>query len=969
MRNLHGGGESGPLVQLHHKITGAVIGLALFGVMALWCCPALAGHQDQGQGHRFLSLIAAEEQSGTLTPDQALLYRFQYVFDPEALPEKYQPPEFSPLKCGTDLVRQYERLKERLDPQTGQIIAGYLALAADRYTFISSEGHFQLSYSLSGEDAVPALDADPANGVPDFVEDMARYLELAWTVEVLMCGFADPLPTGQPYPVRFRAMQAYGYTDFVDGEQGETVIILHNNFLGFPGNDDPDGNAAGAAKVTCAHEFKHASQFAGSEWSEGGWIELDAVWAEELVFDLVNDYYNFLYGGSPIQHPEIPLDGGSTGTGSYEDAVFAIWLQESWGVDLLRDFWERRVTHRTEPVLDSYASVLEQHGQTWDGAWGQFTAWNYATGPRARFLLGYGEADCYPAGPVIADVSSYPTEVTGQVEHLSAAFVRLPGFLPGSQGSLELDFSAPSGADPLTVTVVVFRHDGTGVLEQVDLQGADQVQHTVSVPLQEIESAGVVVGNPNHSGSARTFQLEIDCHLVLPEPDLDLITTQVQMRMAAGTQAQAQVLLGNEGEAGSLLHYQASVWAEDPQLVLRDTGHPDRSVSGSSLVADQATFLPGQELTLQLTLHNESTDDEWLTELRLGLPAGVDLLWATPFVGGSLGDLDWLGPGGSGVTTVWHGEYGTQGYGVIRDGEWATAQIGLAIGSQVAGPLEFEGVIIGDQFGGAPHSLGVSFVLEQEPNMLQVVSPTAGQLAVIGQELEVAWDHGGTLAEVAVSLSRDGGQTWQILAEVPADPSVLSWPVTGPATTEGLVRVTGPEGLVGAVSSGPFTIYPRAPWLQCQPPAGQVPQGEAASLLLEFDSADLPPGEHLAWLLLQHDGGDPAAVVPVSALVTAASGAGPLPRATRLAGAHPNPFNPATSIGFDLERSGPVRLAVMDLRGRLVRRLLDRDLPAGNHRIRWDGRDGAGRAMPSGVYLVRMRADGYTATAKMLLAR
>ena len=78
------------------------------------------------------------------------------------------------------------------------------------------------------------------------------------------------------------------------------------------------------------------------------------------------------------------------------------------------------------------------------------------------------------------------------------------------------------------------------------------------------------------------------------------------------------------------------------------------------------------------------------------------------------------------------------------------------------------------------------------------------------------------------------------------------------------------------------------------------------------------------------------------------------PPQTRLLGARPNPFNPQTTVAFELARAGRARLGLFDLRGRLVRELVNGDLPAGPHEVRWDGRDEAGReAACSGVYLCR----------------
>ncbi|MBE0567013.1 MAG: S8 family serine peptidase, partial [Krumholzibacteria bacterium] len=87
-----------------------------------------------------------------------------------------------------------------------------------------------------------------------------------------------------------------------------------------------------------------------------------------------------------------------------------------------------------------------------------------------------------------------------------------------------------------------------------------------------------------------------------------------------------------------------------------------------------------------------------------------------------------------------------------------------------------------------------------------------------------------------------------------------------------------------------------------------------------------------------------------------------------LAGA-PNPFNPRTGLGFTLERPARVTLTIYDLRGMLVRRLLDERLDTGTHRVDWDGRDRSGRTVASGVYVARLAADGAVRERKLTLVR
>jgi endonuclease I len=88
-----------------------------------------------------------------------------------------------------------------------------------------------------------------------------------------------------------------------------------------------------------------------------------------------------------------------------------------------------------------------------------------------------------------------------------------------------------------------------------------------------------------------------------------------------------------------------------------------------------------------------------------------------------------------------------------------------------------------------------------------------------------------------------------------------------------------------------------------------------------------------------------------------------------LSGNAPNPFNPSTTIRFELPHRGNVRLSVYDLSGRLVAVLVDGVLGPGLHDAVWTGRDGHGVPVGSGVYFCRMEAEGFTGTTKMVLLK
>jgi len=113
----------------------------------------------------------------------------------------------------------------------------------------------------------------------------------------------------------------------------------------------------------------------------------------------------------------------------------------------------------------------------------------------------------------------------------------------------------------------------------------------------------------------------------------------------------------------------------------------------------------------------------------------------------------------------------------------------------------------------------------------------------------------------------------------------------------------------------------------------------------------------------------PALEAAIAEISTSAVGDGPVALHQLLPG-YPNPFNPMTNIPFELaEDSGnvAVKLDILDIRGRLVRTLVDGYRAGGQrHLAQWDGTDQSGQKMPSGTYMSRLRVQGMAPQARML---
>src|SRR5262249_44574453 len=106
-------------------------------------------------------------------------------------------------------------------------------------------------------------------------------------------------------------------------------------------------------------------------------------------------------------------------------------------------------------------------------------------------------------------------------------------------------------------------------------------------------------------------------------------------------------------------------------------------------------------------------------------------------------------------------------------------------------------------------------------------------------------------------------------------------------------------------------------------------------------------------------------VFTITGNVAAVEGEDALPLVKALFQNRPNPFNPSTTIRYDLPSPSRVRIAIYGVDGRRVRTLIDRVMPAGRHAVTWDGTDESGREVGTSVYFYRMDAGAFQADRKL----
>jgi len=82
---------------------------------------------------------------------------------------------------------------------------------------------------------------------------------------------------------------------------------------------------------------------------------------------------------------------------------------------------------------------------------------------------------------------------------------------------------------------------------------------------------------------------------------------------------------------------------------------------------------------------------------------------------------------------------------------------------------------------------------------------------------------------------------------------------------------------------------------------------------------------------------------------------------------YPNPFNPRTQIPYSITKTSFVEISVYDITGRLIKTLVQSEMPAGNHEVFWNGKDERGNSQSSGLFFYQMRVDGDLKQTKRLV--
>ena len=294
-------------------------------------------------------------------------------------------------------------------------------------------------------------DTQPADGIPDYINRVFEVFEYVWEFQIGSLGYdTPPADVGgggdNRYDIYVENLGTgfYGFTtpeNMVDQYRAYSYINIENDFAGtYYSNNPVDG-----MKVTAAHEFFHAVQFGYDALEfdfddpldaftyKPWWLEASATWMEDVVYDDINDYVAYLpffysyswmglgtfsynYGDPRAFHP-------------YASCVWPIYLTEKYGVEIVKDIWERCATIAGYNTLHATNDALLSRSSSLSTGFLEFSVWNFHTGDFADPVNFFSEGSLFPemdTATYVSQLMDNPRNLGNVIsppEHLGANFI------------------------------------------------------------------------------------------------------------------------------------------------------------------------------------------------------------------------------------------------------------------------------------------------------------------------------------------------------------------------------------------------------------------------------------------------------------------------------------------------------------------------------------------------------------------
>jgi hypothetical protein len=944
---------------MHTKIRLFLLTLILALLLAVGHSYSQPDH-DHSIKPKAFAAIESDLIQNKIDYQTALLEKFYFSFNNEKLNKRYLFKEEIFIKCGTPLIQEYNLNKNILSAYAVNEIENLLnrpfLKTQDTKTFISPSGKFELTYNTTGTDAVPLSDLN-GNSVSDYVEWIADYFDYSWTYTIDTLGQLAPKIGSGRYQIGFENMFYYGYTNNISDTL--TRIVMHNNFSGFPPNTDPEGNQKGAAKVTAIHEFKHAVQYTYNSWYDPGWfIEMDATWMEDIGYDYVNDYYNYL-SSSQITSPGRSFISGQ----GYEDCLWLHYISQKHGVNSNKQLWERRMTLRVENIFTAFNEILKIYSTNYETAIQEYFLWNLFTGTRNQGLFPtYKEASAYPSASLCMGQRVLPDSGAGcSISSSAANYLMFKG--NESNVPLHFQFWGNQFGKP-KIYFILFYKDGTNELIHIDVPPPGNLDYLHLKQISEIDYFYFIPIMTTTVGSNYAYQFKAGPYVPVvfshtPLKDIEdfsereVIVNIFQSHQTsvidslklhfsinkAQFQSVQMVSTGIEGEYAAHIPELSQESNIDYYFSIYDTYignlfYPDNAPYqyfsysvGADQIAPSITLNPINSLssyhfpyTMYIAVNdNQGVDSvyiqyslnqgEWIKENLEIFTGDIYSIKFQPPINVSPGDrIDYILTVVDIAKTPNAAKFPNEGFGTI------TITDGFAYSKQPNKTIN------------STFSFGTRDTIDITDNIMindidiffEAEHGNFSQLT--GKIITPERKHLTLFTRPGVNSGYPNAANPKIFFDQESYLSIDSMLLKDPSLAEGRFK-PDPTDL--------NTLY------------GQDAKGKWIFVLTDLDSDKI--GILKEWGL----------IIGGSIISSTATEENVIPEDFVLHQNYPNPFNPETKIVFDIARGSNIRLTIYDILGREVVTLLDEFKPAGSYSVNFNAKSAAA-GLASGVYFYRL---------------
>ena len=331
------------------------------------------------------------------------LSEHEYAVNLKSLYLSFQAVEYQPeqdemaIKC---MVSFRAEMMNLLSPLEKATLPDHQERPVTQVSYLTEKGNFIIHYDTTGTHAVE-LNFTLEKTVPDWIYESGLAYERARFLLIDSLGYRIPQidsVEASEYDVYIQNLSGvfYGETifEFLEDTTQSSWIITDNDFV----ENRYFSNGLDGMKVTAVHEYFHAVQLAYNfRFSDVWFFELASTWFEDVGYDEVNDYIQYIETYYRNAHRSLFLSDG------YSAAIFGKFLEENYNISIMKSIWNGI---DSTLLVESIDKALKLEVEKTDGvkaAFGKFALWTWYSGSRAIDKVFFEEGSLYPEFGLNAD--------------------------------------------------------------------------------------------------------------------------------------------------------------------------------------------------------------------------------------------------------------------------------------------------------------------------------------------------------------------------------------------------------------------------------------------------------------------------------------------------------------------------------------------------------------------------------------